>query len=1631
MARVNTSVVHLTELGKGIVQITMRDEQYRNTFSQALIDGLYECFGQVARHHHYKVVILTGYDSYFCSGGTKEELIRLHRREIRFDALDFFHIALDCKLPVISAMQGHGIGGGFVLGLYGDMVVLGAESIYTTNFMRYGFTPGMGCTLIVPEKLGTMVGTEMMYTAENYRGQELADRGIPLVVVPRKEVLNHAITMAEAIAEKPRLSLITLKEHLTADIRRKLPQWIAQEVAMHDITFHQPEVADLINTRFGESSGQFTEDKQENILSQLQLGEISLEQAESLLLDNSPDSTTILSQLQLGEISLEQAEALLLDNPTDSTALLSQLQLGEISLEQAEALLLDNSPIKGEILVTGERADENPPLPNVPHSPPASTDIAIIGISCRYPGAKNWQEFWENLKNGVDSITEVPPEKWADESWYNPDPNHPHTSYSKWSGFIDDVDKFDPFFFQISPTEAQYMEPQHRIFLEEAYHAIEDAGYAADSLKGKPCGVFVGAANGDYAELLFRSGLYTNRQVLTGNSVSVLPARIAYFLDLRGAVMAIETACSSSLVAIHQACESINRGECEMALAGGITLMLTPTQNIVTSQYKMLSPQGRCRTFDAAASGIVWSEGCGIVVLKGYEQAVKDGDRIYAIIKGSGINYDGKTNGITAPSSQSQVNLEKKIYEKLGINPATIGYVEAHGTGTPLGDPIEVGALTEVFSSYTDRKQFCPIGSVKTNIGHTAWAAGVASVIKSALCLYYRQLVPSLHFQEPNPHIDFAQSQFYVNTEYKSWDISPGEIRRVAVSSLGFSGTNAHAVLEEAPSVSAPQKPPKERPFHLLTLSAKSETSLMALIESYQNYLATSTVAIADICYTANTGRSTFTHRLALVATHPQEFAQKLRDYHGQKTTPGVFAGKVIPSSRAPIAFLCTGQGSQYVQMGRQLYDYAPVFRQAIDECDRILQPLLKKSLISLLYPQHPTPSHTTQLDQTGYTQPALFAVEYALAKLWQSWGIQPDILIGHSVGEYVAATLAGVWSLADGLRLITTRGRLMQQLPPGGVMVAVMASEETVNQLLQSSRMVAIAANNGPESVVISGEKTAVNSIIHSLEARGIKTKPLSVSHAFHSPLMEPMLAAFAAVAHQLTYHPPQIPLISNVTGNLIGNEIATAQYWVNHISQPVQFAQGMQCLHQQGYHFFLEIGPQPILLGMGRKCLPPDAAATAQWLPSLRRGVDEWQQILSTVATLYTQGFSLDWLGLDKDDYRQKVTLPNYPFERQRYWIETTPTTLPSIPAALPSLQSSQNTEILSRIQPASLETETSPEMIGKYLEERARQILNISPHHTLHWQQSILDLGFDSLSAVELLNQIRTDLGVSLETSEMMSGPSIAQLATQLTELLQNQPQGERKKVEINASSWFAYYQPKPDALLRLFCFHPWGGSAAIFQHWSKQLPEIEVLPIQLPGRQQRIKEKFVTDFSELIFSLAQLVKEYQDQRVAFFGHSMGAIIAFEVAHYLEQVEQIKLDYLCLSGAKPPTNVEWLTYLASLSEEEKLDYFLKVAEIPPAIQGDRPLLDELIKIFKADIQLIESYQYSDKVPLHCPIHGFRGIDDPIVSEAELLQWSTYTTKSVQIHSFPGQHMFLKQSESQLLETLKPIFLGSGKNR
>jgi malonyl CoA-acyl carrier protein transacylase len=864
--------------------------------------------------------------------------------------------------------------------------------------------------------------------------------------------------------------------------------------------------------------------------------------------------------------------------------------------------------------------------------------IAIIGMGCRVPGADAGLDgFWHLLEEGRDTITEIPRERWDAAAYYAADPDAPGRMATRWGGFLNDIAGFDASFFGISRREAESMDPQQRMLLEICWEALEDAGYCPRKAAGGSVGVFAGITTTDYHSLMLERGEETiNVHTATGSGNCIAAGRISYVLGLEGPNLAVDTACSSSLTAVHLACQSLRSDECRIALAAGVNALLAPELFIALTKAHALAEDGRCKTFDARADGFARAEGCGVVVLKRMSHALADGDRILALIRGSALNQDGRSSGMTAPNGAAQEAVIRQALATAGIAPEAVDYVEAHGTGTALGDPIEAHALAAVLGPNRLPDHPLVLGSVKTNFGHLEAAAGVVGLIKVVLALQHGMIPRHLHFQSLNPHIDWKGMPVVIPARAISWQAN-GKRRIAGVNSFGLSGTNAHVIIEEPPAREA-RVLATERPLHLLTLSARSEAALQALRERFGENLARAHSGLGDICYTAGAGRAHFEHRAAYIAPTMEAMREALA---GEPAAAGC-------SPSAPqVAFLFPGQGSQYRGMARGLYQTQPVVRQVLDECADLLRGHLKVPLLDVLWEDS---SHL--IDQTAYTQPALFAVEYALARLWMSWGVEPTAALGHSVGEYVAACVAGVFSLEDGLEFIAKRASLMQNVSGEGAMAAVLADEERTRKALAGFEgRVAIAALNAPANTVISGYRRELEQVQQALENDGIIVQRLAVSHAFHSPQMREMETAFEDVAATIHCQGPRLHLISSVTGKAINEEMTQPSYWRRQVSQAVRFREAMQTLEKSGYRTFLEIGPGTTLAALGRQCTCEN---NSMWLPSLRKSRGDWAQMLDSVAHLYGLGFNVDWEGFDKPYSRVRVALPTYPFEREHYWFE-----------------------------------------------------------------------------------------------------------------------------------------------------------------------------------------------------------------------------------------------------------------------------------------------------------------------------------------------------------------------------------------
>ena len=982
-----------------------------------------------------------------------------------------------------------------------------------------------------------------------------------------------------------------------------------------------------------------------------------------------------------------------------------------------------------------------------------SLGIAIVGMACRFPDARNVDEFWNNLKNGVNSIRRFSVDELKasgiDETMLR------DQNFVNAGTVMPDADAFDASFFGIGAREAEIMDPQHRAFLETAWEALESAGYCPDNFQGK-IGVFGGVGQNTY----FQKNLITRPDLLQtlGSYPFMLASekeyavtRVSFKLNLKGPSLGISTACSTSAVAIHLACQSLLSGECDMALAGGAKIGVPLKAGYMYEEGGIRAPDGTCRAFDAEARGTVVGNGAGIIVLKRLPDAVKDGDSIYAVVRGSAINNDGAQKvGFTAPSIQGQASVIEEALTLADASADAIGYIEAHGTGTSLGDPIEIAALTQAFRNAGALKNgYCPIGSVKTNIGHLDAAAGIAGVIKVALMLKNKTIPPSLNFERPNPQIDFEDSPFYVNTKLQEWKVNGGK-RMAGVSSFGLGGTNAHIVMEEAPPTLKASE--ASHSGHLLVISARSAPALEQATTNLAICLRQNQeLNIADAAYTLQTGRRVFNHRRIVIGNqlHDALTALESRD-----------PKRVITSIQEPmerdVAFMFSGQGSQYVNMGLELYQSEPVFKQAVDRCAEILAPKLSPDLRQILYPASSQVEEATcLLDQTSYTQPSLFTMEYALAVLWSSWGIKPSFMIGHSIGEYVAACLADVISLEDALALVTVRGKLMQEMPTGAMLAIPMEEQHLMHYL---SGEVSVSVFDSSSLNIVSGEQNEIKALEQRLAANGVESQQLHTSHAFHSKMMDPMLEPFLREVKKVKLNPPQIPFVSNLTGTWITTSEATdPNYWVQQLRQPVRLCECFGELMKKNDPVFLEVGPGRTLSASARRNFR--AGSKTLLFSSIRHPKEEESDltfIMATLGRLWLAGIPIDWNGFHSNERRRRVSLPTYPFERKRYWV--TPGNAIYNESTLP-IESAARDDTDMGVQ-NKIPTADAPQTdVEKSLAKMWEELLGVN---NLSVHDNFFELGGSSLLATRLLTKIAGIYRIKLPMSLIFESPTIEKLA-----------------------------------------------------------------------------------------------------------------------------------------------------------------------------------------------------------------------------------------------------------------------------
>ncbi|NUT22396.1 MAG: SDR family NAD(P)-dependent oxidoreductase, partial [Hamadaea sp.] len=941
-------------------------------------------------------------------------------------------------------------------------------------------------------------------------------------------------------------------------------------------------------------------------------------------------ATVELHRVLVAATGLDLPVTVAFDYPTPLS--LAGFLLAQLFGEPSEP---DSAEPAGRRAVEGDAAADDP--------------VAIVGIGCRLPGGvESPEQLWELLTNGTHVLSEFPADRgWDLEKLYDQDSTVPGSSYVRHGSFLAGAQEFDADFFGISPREAVAMDPQQRLVLETAWEAVERAGIRPDSLQGSRVGVFIGAEAQEYGVRLHEAPDGLDAYLLTGNTASVISGRVAYALGLEGPTLTVDTACSGSLVAVHLAAQALRRGDCPMALAGGVAVMGSPGGFTAFSRQRGLAPDGKVKAFAAAADGTAWGEGVALFVLERLSDAVRNGHDVLALVLGSAINSDGASNGLTAPNGLSQQRVIRAALADAGVTAAQVGAVEAHGTGTVLGDPIEAQALIATYGRHRGDDPLW-LGSLKSNIGHTQAAAGAAGMIKMVLAMRHGLLPRTLHVDEPSPNVDWTAGTVRLLTEEKPWPTGT-QPRLAAVSSFGISGTNAHVILSEPPAdVAAEPAEPAEDSAGVVPLvfSAKNEVALRAQADRLGAYLDRNPDAkLTELAAALATTRAGLPSRAAVLAADREEFRQSLRALAEGTTPAGAFQDAV---SSGRLAFLFTGQGSQRLGMGRGLYEAYPVFADALEETIGYLDLQLDCSLWDVLYAPAGS-AEAAMLDETRYAQPALFAVEVALYRLLESWGVRPDFVGGHSIGEIAAAHVAGVLNLADAAMLVAARGRLMQELPTGGVMVSVTAGEAEVSPLLVPG--VDIAAVNGPSSVVLSGAEASVAEVVRALEAQEHRTKRLQVSHAFHSALMEPMLLDFERVAKVVEYSAPKIPVVSNVLGRIAtADDLCDPGYWVRHVREAVRFAAGIQSLTDRGVTTFIELGPGGVLSAMGRDSVESERTA---FLPTMRKDRDEAYTVLSALAAAHVRGVRVDWAKFFGGVRGRRVDLPTYPFQRKAFWL------------------------------------------------------------------------------------------------------------------------------------------------------------------------------------------------------------------------------------------------------------------------------------------------------------------------------------------------------------------------------------------
>lgn len=1230
--------------------------------------------------------------------------------------------------------------------------------------------------------------------------------------------------------------------------------------------------------------------------------------------------------------------------------------------------------------------------------------VAIVGMSCRFPEAHTLQEFWELLHQGKDTVTRIPSERWNVADYYDPSRMAADKTHQRDASMLKEIHDFDPLFFNISPAEAAEMHPSQKLMLELVWNAIESSGIPFRKIQGGRIGVYVGNIWNDFEHYRRGKNAPVTLHSALGQSANIIANRVSFSYGFTGPSMVVDTGCSASLVALHLACRSLWDDNIEMAVAAGVNHLLDPGQYVLLSKFGGLSAKGKCSAFDSEADGFVRGEGGGVLLLKKLSRAQKDGDKIFAVIRGTAVNNNGFNSNLPATSISAQREVLAQAYEQCGIAPHEIHYVEAHGTGTRVGDPIEARAIGEFFST-ASRKNNLRIGSVKTNIGHLEGAAGIAGLIKVVLSMQHRQLPANLHFKNPNPDIPFDTLQLSVQSELTNWPSHNGESLKAGVNSFGWGGTNAHAVIEEyKPARIAPANELYVRSRYCLPLAARSTAALKAYAKAYVDLLQTSTAdTFKEICIASAIVKPAFEHRELFTAAHKNELITALEDFIRDADEMVPFP-PIVNAHKVVLVF--PGQGAQWLGMGRELLQTEPVFRAALEACDEAFLPYTGWSLVQEL---HATPE-TSRLQEINVVQPVLCAVQIALARLWLSWGIIPAAVTGHSMGEVAAAHIAGALTLDQAACIICTRSALMKKVSGTGCgMMVTELSLEDAGMWMVKYPQLSVAVSNSPKSTVLAGDLQAINDMKAELDSQGIFCRPVKVDVASHSPQMDPLKADLKHALSAIRPLRNSIPIFSTVRNKMMNGSDLDAAYWTENLRNTVQFTSAMEHLMREGHTVFIEVSPHPVLLNAINECAEHFKAKVIT-VATIYREKPEQASAYSNLGDLYKKGYDIDWEQFYHTSQAPDVLLPGYPFQRERFEITMDGYSSNDNPLKEDKILQEEQ-DLVQQLLLAAGEEKMA--LVEKVLIRHVAAITKM-PGGRIKPSMTFKGLGIDSLMAMQLKGRIEKSLSLKLSASTFWSHPSISEYVSLLTGMLveeRAQP-GGAGTVSFTSNGgvpgWMVMSHPSTTAQFRIFCFHDAGGDASLYSDWKHRLgADFEVVAIELPGRGKRLAETPATDLPAVIRDLMPALEPLLDKPFLFFGHSLGGLLAFEVTRALRNAQLPLPMKLFISGMPAPADYPVREVEHTLPERELTRIFPYFENVR---LGDEELFQLLLKRLRADLLLLNNYSYTRELPLPVPLVIIHGEDDNRVTSNRLSGWHGETSATTNIITRPGGHQYIE---------------------